>query len=298
MTSINVNGDALRYREEGTGEPLVLVHGSASDSRTWQHQLVPLSKHFRTIVYSRRYHWPNQPIPEGVDYAMLQQVDDLKEVLHTLRAMPAHLVGHSYGAFLCLLLTIQEPHLVRRLVLAEPPAITLFVSNNPKPMEILKLMVTRPPRTAAAIIKFGVSGVGPARRAIREGDADTGIRKFGEAVFGRGGYDRLPAGRKAQVRDNRANVKAEMIGSGFTPLSPRRVRSIATPVLLLTGAQSVPLFHYLIDGLRELLPNAVSVTIENASHMMHEDSPTAFNRAVLSFLTESKGINRGANSVL
>lgn len=292
MTLINVNGYALRYSEKGTGDPLVLVHGSASDYRTWQHQQTPFSNHFRTIVYSRRYHWPNQPIPDGIDYAMLRHVDDLKEVLHTLRAMPAHLVGHSYGAFLCLLLAIQEPHFVRRLVLAEPPAITLFVSNNPQPMEILKLMVTRP-RIAAAIIKFGVSGVGPARRAIRGGDVDTGIRKFGEAVFGRGGYDRLPAGRKAQVRDNRANVKAEIIGPGFASLSPKRVRSIAAPVLLLKGAHSVPLFRHLIDGLRELLPNAETVTIENATHMMHEDSPTAFNRAVLSFLTEANGINRG-----
>ncbi|NIT60692.1 MAG: alpha/beta fold hydrolase, partial [Aliifodinibius sp.] len=73
----------------------------------------------------------------------------------------AHLVGHSYGAFLSLLLAMRQPDYVRTLVLAEPPAITLFVSNNPKPLEILKLLVSRP-RTAAAIIKFGAKGVTPA----------------------------------------------------------------------------------------------------------------------------------------
>jgi pimeloyl-ACP methyl ester carboxylesterase len=105
MVSMNINGDELEYTEQGTGEPLVLVHGSASDYRTWHLQQAAFSKHFRTITYSRRYHWPNQPIPDGGDYSMLLHVDDLKKVIHSLDAKPAHLVGHSYGAFLCLLLT-------------------------------------------------------------------------------------------------------------------------------------------------------------------------------------------------
>ena len=88
---------------------------------------------------------------------MIKQVDDLQALIRSLDAAPAHLVGHSYGAFLCLLLAIREPHLVRTLTLAEPPVTTLLVSNKPGPLEIMKLLVTRP-RTAAAIITFGTSG--------------------------------------------------------------------------------------------------------------------------------------------
>ena len=39
MISMNINGDELEYTEQGTGEPLLLVHGSASDYRTWHFQL-------------------------------------------------------------------------------------------------------------------------------------------------------------------------------------------------------------------------------------------------------------------
>jgi pimeloyl-ACP methyl ester carboxylesterase len=283
---MNIDGDELEYTEQGTGEPLVLVHGSASDYRTWHLQQAAFSKHFRTITYSRRYHWPNQPIPDGGDYPMLQHVDDLKKVIHSLDAKPAHLVGHSYGAFLCLLLTLQEPHFVQSLVLAEPPAITLFVSSNPKPLELVNLLVTRP-RIAAAIIKFVVSGVAPASRAFKRGDMESGIRKFGEAVFGHGGYDRLSDDRKEQVNDNLSNVKAELLGSGLAPLDPNRVRTIMTPVLLITGEHSVSLFHHIIGRLQKLLPHAERAEIEGASHMMHEDNAPAYNRSVLSFLMES-----------
>lgn len=285
MPSLTIDGDRLAYDERGTGVPVVLVHGSASDYRTWRLQQDALAGRFRVITYSRRYHWPNRPIAEGADYAMRQHVDDLGTVVRALDAAPVHLVGHSYGAFLCLLLALRAPHLIRSLVLAEPPVITLFVSSNPKPAELLKLLATRS-RTAAAIIKFGAAGVAPARKAFRRGDIEAGIRAFGGAVFGHGGYDRLPGDRKAQVRDNLSNVAAEILGSGFAPLDPERVRAVNAPALLVSAEHSIGLFHHLIARLEELLPHAERTVIEGASHMMHEDNAPAFNRAVLAFLLE------------
>lgn len=285
MAQVNIDGTAFEYEESGSGEPIVLVHGSASDHRTWQLQEEPFAERFRVIRYSRRYHWPNASIPDGADYSMEEHVNDLRELVRALDAAPAHLVGHSYGAFLCLLLALREPALVRTLVLAEPPAITLFVSNRPKPPEILRLLARRP-RTAAAIIKFGARGVAPACKAFAKGDMETGIRTFAGAVFGRGGYDRLSAPRKAQVRDNLSNVSAEQLGSGFLPLRDEDLRKMEAPALLVTGGRSIPLFRRLVDRVEELLPNTERVEIPGASHMTHEENADAYNRAVLDFLKE------------
>jgi pimeloyl-ACP methyl ester carboxylesterase len=41
-----------------------------------------------------------------------EHVDDLEALLRLLDAAPAHLVGHSYGAFVCLLLAIRKPQIV------------------------------------------------------------------------------------------------------------------------------------------------------------------------------------------
>ncbi|KPK41604.1 MAG: hypothetical protein AMJ65_09160 [Phycisphaerae bacterium SG8_4] len=284
MNTVETGGTRLACFDEGSGEPVVLVHGSANDYRTWHLQRQELSSHFRIIIYSRRYYWPNEPIPQGVDYSMAQQVGDLRRLLEALDAGPAHLVGHSYGAFLSLLLAIAHSHLVRSLVLAEPPVLPLFVSNTPRPHEILKLLVTRP-RTAASIVRFGATGVAPARKAFKQGDLEGGIRTFGTAIFGPEGYRRLSESPKAkEVTDNLSDVKAEHLGSGFLQLDEDQVRGVRAPTLLVTGQRSIGLFHRLTDRLENLLPRTERIAISGASHLMHEDDAPAYNAAVLSFL--------------
>ena len=92
-----VNGIALAYREQGEGEAVVLVHGSASDLRSWEQQLPAIGTRYRAIAYSRRYARPNEDIEPGADDQMLPHVDDLAALLRVTGAAPAHLVGHSWG---------------------------------------------------------------------------------------------------------------------------------------------------------------------------------------------------------
>ncbi len=285
MAQVKVNGTALEYVEVGSGEPLIFVHGSASDYRTWRLQQEAFADRFRVVSYSRRYHWPNAPIPEGADYSMSEHVTDLRAILGALDAAPAHLVGHSYGAFVCLLLALREPQLVRTLVLAEPPVVTLFVSNSPKPLELLKLLATRP-RTAAAIVKLGATGLGPATAAARRGEMEEAMRLFGTAALGHEAYRRLTEERKEQVRVNL--IRAEFLGSGFPPLDADRLRTVAIPTLLMTGRSSPRVFHRLADRLEELLPRTERIGIPSASHLMHEDNASAYGAAVLSFMDKHR----------
>jgi pimeloyl-ACP methyl ester carboxylesterase len=278
---IDVNGATLHYLEQGDGDPVVLVHGSASDHRTWDPHRDWLAAHYRTITYSRRYHWPNDRIPDGADYSMTEHADDLTALLDALDMAPASLVGHSYGAFVCLLVAMRSPERVRKLVLAEPPAITLFVSNQPKPGELAKLFLTRP-RTAAAIVRFGARGVVPAAAAMRRDDMDAALRIFGTAVLGRDTFRNLSPARLEQARANQ--IKAELLGSGFPPLDDDAIRRVDIPVLLINGQSSPKLFHRLLDRLEELLPNTSRMEISGASHIMHEDNPPAWREAVQSFL--------------
>lgn len=285
MSTLKINGTSLEYAEYGEGEPLVLVHGSASDYRTWPNQQEKFAHRYRVITYSRRYHWPNEQIPKEADYSMLEHVDDLQTLIQELGAVPAHLVGHSYGAFLCLLLAIKEPDLVRTLVLAEPPAITLFVSNTPKPLELLKLLVTRP-RTAIAVMKFGAKGIAPATAAAKHDDAKKAMRLFGRTILGQQFYRQLSERRLEQVDANA--IKAEFLGSGFAPLDAEQVRNVCAPALLITGRHSHSLFHRLADRLDELLPYIERIEIEGASHIMHEDNALAYNQAVEVFLEKHR----------
>jgi pimeloyl-ACP methyl ester carboxylesterase len=172
---------------------------------------------------------------------------------------------------------------VSTLVLAEAPVVPLFVGDPPKPLELLRVLVTRP-RTAAAIMKFGATGIGPATAAAKRDDMDTAMRVNGTAILGREFYRQLSASRLEQVHAN--SIKAEFLGSGFPPLAAHQVRSVQTPTLLVTGQSSPAIFHRLTDRLAELLPRNERILVDAASHIMHEDNAAAFNEAVLSFLTK------------
>lgn len=80
MLQANLNNYKFNYVENGNGDRLVFVHGSASDYRTWNNQLEYFSNYYHTIVYSRRYHWPNERIPDEEDYSMAKHVEDLEEL--------------------------------------------------------------------------------------------------------------------------------------------------------------------------------------------------------------------------
>jgi pimeloyl-ACP methyl ester carboxylesterase len=280
--AVSVNGVTLAYREQGVGEPVVLVHGG-SDLRIWEHQEAAVAYAFRSIAYSRRYARPNADIEPGIDDQMLPHVEDLAALLNALRAAPAHLVGHSWGGFVALLTAVRHRNLVRSLVLVEPPVISLFVSTPPKPTEILQLLVTRP-SLAASIIKFGITAIGPAQQAFRRGDDEAALQAFSAGVLGRDAFAKMSPARRQQLRDNEKVIRAQLLGAGFPALTDKEVRNVDLPVMLVVGKNSPPLFHHLSRRLQELLPRSELVTIANASHIVQDDNPTAFNEALLTFL--------------
>lgn len=155
----------------------------------------------------------------------------------------------------------------------------------PQPLELLRLGLRRP-RTAVAMARFGAEGLAPAARALERGHVGNGVSRFGDAVFGDHGFASLPEERKGQVYDNVTNVKAELLGPGFAPLDPDRVRGIRCPTLLVSGAESIPLFRYLTDAPAELIEHAQRTEIPNAGHLVHEDNPELYNEAVLGFLDD------------
>ena len=283
-----VGDQSLAYLEQGDGEPVVFVHGSASDLRCWRDQLPAVGASYRAIAYSRRFARPNPDIESGADDQMLPHVDDLARFLAATGAAPAHLVGHSWGGFVCLLAAIRHPELVRSLVLEEPPVLSLFVSTPPRPRELLRVLARRP-KTGLAILRFGVGTIAPAERAFRRGDDERAMEIFGTGVLGREAFARVPRERRQQMRENAAALRAALLGAGFPPLDPDDVRRVAAPALLLTGQCSPGVLRRLTDRLGELLPDAERVEIAGASHRLHEEQPQAVARVILDFLQRRGG---------
>jgi pimeloyl-ACP methyl ester carboxylesterase len=281
MLQANINDYKFNYIENGNGGNLVFVHGSASDYRTWDKQLEYFGEYYHSIAYSRRYHWPNEQILDNEDYSMAKHVEDLEVFLKFIGNKPIHLVGHSYGALLCILLAIKNSELIHTLILAEPPAVALYVSNIPKPKEILKLLFSKP-KLALGIIKFGAKGIAPTTTAFIQNDMDKALDIFGKATLGVKDFLNLSKSRLEQARANL--FKAELLGSGFLPLEENKIQNIKLPTLLISGQNSPKLWQHLLIELNKLIPNSELKIIPEASHIMHEDNVLDYNTTVLTFL--------------
>lgn len=282
--SLQVNGTSLAIVETGEGEPIVFVHGGVSDLRTWSDQFPVLSKKFRAITYSRRFHAPNPPIPESEPDDIQQHVDDLAGLIQALDAEPAHIVGHSWGALIALILALQKPYLCRSLFLIEAPTVSLHLDMPPKIHALIKLFLTSP-KLSFAIAKLGAGTFEPAEKAFRNGDDKSAIEVFGRGILGVEAYETLSPERYQQVWDNRGPDRAQALYHGFPSLKGAAFSGINMPVQLISGSDSPAVFNLLNDNLLGKLPNGQHRVIQNASHIVQEDAPKELNAALLEFLS-------------
>jgi pimeloyl-ACP methyl ester carboxylesterase len=103
------------YDEHGQGEPLVLLHGGLVDARFFQPNLAALAEHFHLYTPERRGHGHTPDVEGPITYQLM--TDDTIAFLETVVGQPADLVGHSDGAFVAMLVAMQRPELVKRLVM-------------------------------------------------------------------------------------------------------------------------------------------------------------------------------------
>ena len=103
------------YDEHGSGPPLVLLHGGLVDARWFEPNLPALAEHFHVYTPERRGHGHTPDVEGPISYPVM--ADDTIAFLDTVVGGPAHLVGHSDGAVTAMLVAMQRPDLVDRLVM-------------------------------------------------------------------------------------------------------------------------------------------------------------------------------------
>ena len=113
MQTLHVNGYDMAYLEVGAGPPLVCVHGSLCDFRTWSAVLGPLSKQHRVIAVSLRHFFPDRWDGPGNTYPIAQHVDDVIAFIEKLETKPVDLMGHSRGGHISFRVAQRRPDLLR-----------------------------------------------------------------------------------------------------------------------------------------------------------------------------------------
>jgi pimeloyl-ACP methyl ester carboxylesterase len=111
------NGVGIEYTDQGTGQPVVLVHGWPDSGRLWRNQVPALvDAGFRVVVPDMRG-FGDSDAPENVDaYALPNVIGDVLGLLDHLQIPRAHVVGHDWGAAVVWVLASLAPDRVDHLV--------------------------------------------------------------------------------------------------------------------------------------------------------------------------------------
>lgn len=239
------------------GPPLVLVHGSATDSSTWTIQLAgPLPRRYRVIAYDRRGagRSPNRP---GVAWHTIEEhAAELVALIADLDE-PAILAGSSCGAVVVLEACRRAPGRIRGAIAIEPP---LAPSDD----------------TSLAPLGF----VADLDRLAAADGPGAAAQRFLVTVLGEAAWARLP--RMYQERASREwpQIRGDCYALDAYRVGYPTLGAIATPIHLLGGDRSAPYFRPTLEALARALPAATVTTVAGAGHMLHADAPRAFADAV------------------
>ena len=98
MPSLPINDIRLTYQDQGSGIPVVLLHGLGSCKEDWQVQIDHLAQDYRVIALDLRGHGESDKPRHG--YTICQFAADVLGLLDALACQHVHLIGFSLGGMI------------------------------------------------------------------------------------------------------------------------------------------------------------------------------------------------------
>lgn len=261
--SAAVNGAALRYEVEGSGEPLVLIHAGICDRRMWDPQREAFAERYRLILYDRRGFGETR-IAERRPFS---NHEDLRGLLEHLGTESALLLGCSIGSMTALDFALEYPERVRALVLVAP-GVGGFDPGGEPPRELDELIA-----------------------ADEAGDLER-VNELEVRMWVDGPY-RSPDEVEPRVRElvremNRIALdNEESLEGDERPLQPpaaQRLSEVGMPTLVIAGDLDQPETAVTAAMLEENVRGSRRVVVPGTAHLPNMERPAEFNEVVLGFL--------------
>ena len=258
----------LFHVRDGRGAPIVFVHGTCGDWRTFEGIRARVARRFEYVSYSRRGHHPGPGDVRRSACTVDAHVRDLAALIDELGTGPVHAVGNSQGGFIVLRLLLEHPALVQSAVIGEPGLVTPPADDD----------------EGAACVAERARGMASVHALVDAGETQAGARLLFDYVTARsGGFDELPQDRQVRWLDNAHTLRLQE--RARAPLSRAVLEKARRPVLVVRGARTTPYHRVTTRALLGWLPDgARGAVIPDAGHMSYADNPDAFAAALLEFV--------------
>lgn len=266
MPIAEVNGTSLRYDVQGSGPPLVLVHGSPGEASTWLPVVPGFAEMFTVVTYDRRGFGHSGP-PAGLP-SVQRHVEDLAALIEDLELAPAHVAGLSGGANVALWLAIRYPELVARVAAHEPGFMLLLLAD---------------PACAALLEETGATMEAVVER-LDAGDYRAAVETFIDGVVAPDAWRLLPEQIKEVFVRNAPEFHAELRAFDLMYIDTDALAKAPVPLLVTDGRVTTPVFAAIAERLTAACPNLERHTFATG-HAPHWTEPAEFVSVVSRWLT-------------
>ncbi len=257
----DVDGVGIHYVEQGSGPPVVLVHGFGGHTFSFRHQIPELARDHRVVAvdllgfgYSER--------PADGDYSLTAQANRILRLMDKLDIERASVLGHSMGGEVVMRMASTEPERVERLILAASVSGDRVPTLPATPL-IKPFLPATARLTSRLILRRAVADASYLTPEVREG--------YLAPMRIKGSMD----GLYQILRDTRGDQKIDY-------------SRITQPVLVLWGEQEKLVPGIALRRLQERFPHAQVEFIPGAGHLLLEEQPEHSNAAIRRFLAGTR----------
>ncbi|MGF6744276.1 alpha/beta fold hydrolase [Paraburkholderia atlantica] len=250
------NKRVAHYLEQGTGEPLVLIHGVGMQALAWYPQIEALSSEFRVISVDMPGHGRSDPLEPGV--GLQQFVEWAASFIEALDMGPVNLGGHSMGSLIAAGIAVTRPDLVKRVA-------------------VLNGVYRRTAQARVAVLSRAAE--------LRSGAVDVATpmqRWFTAEESQRVAAQRVESWLKSV--DLCGYATAYTAFANGDDVYAEGWNTITCPALVLTGSDDPNSTPAMATQMAQAARRGHAVVIDNERHMVNLTAPREVNRALRAWL--------------
>ncbi len=266
----------LFYRSEGTGIPVIILHGLYGSSDNWMTIARKLAKHdLQIITLDHRNHGNSPHTPE---HSYEDMITDLAWLLNDLGIEKAHIVGHSMGGKVAIGFAADYPEKILSLTIAdiiplnylEKPASAIQYDFHKKILDTLYHLDIKRAKSRKEVEKELMKDIPELhiRKFILKN-----IRKSSDQSFE----------WKINVVALRENLDEIISGVDYREYEDR-IPILTYPVQLIRGGLSGYCPDDKLNIVKEMYPEIIINTMEDATHFLHAEKPDEFTNLLLEFI--------------
>jgi esterase len=249
----------LFYREYGSGQPLIILHGLMGSSDNWLPQAKLLGEHYHVYTVDQRNHGQS-PHTDEFHYGVLQ--DDIRSFIDRHKLVNPVVLGHSMGGKAAMNFALAYPEILDKLIV---------VDIAPKAYDVRHDYIVE---GLKAVPIDAIQSRSEADEALARHVPDSVVRQFLLKNL-----MRKPEGGFAwRINLNAIDKNLELIGGGLI-----QEGQFLKPTLFIRGSRS----DYILDEDRTIIknyfPSATLVTMDTG-HWVQAEQPAGFVEVVLNFL--------------